>query len=60
MPEDEVWSVDTSEEAVKARMENLSDQASALALTSDLEKKVSERVDLFFKFVEVRDGRVMR
>lgn len=56
VPEDEVWSVDTSEEAVKARMENLSEQASALALTSDLDKTVSERVDLFFKFVEVREG----
>ena len=52
-PDEEVWSVDTSEEAVKARMDKLSEQASALALTSDLEKKASERVDLFYKFVEV-------
>lgn len=45
--------MDTSEAAVKQRMEDLSSQATNLALTSDLEKSVSERVNLFFKFVEV-------
>jgi len=48
----EDWSVDTSQEAVKARMENLSDQASALALHDDLEKTSGERVNIFYKFVE--------
>ena len=48
------WSVDTSQEAVKARMENLSNQASALTLHDDLEKTSGERVNLFYKFVEVR------
>ena len=52
-PGDDDWSVDTSEAAVKARMENLTDQATSLALTSDLEKKTNERVDIFYKFVEV-------
>jgi len=47
--------VDTSQEAVKARMENLSDQASALALHDDLEKTSGERVNIFYKFVEVRE-----
>ena len=46
--------MDTSETAVKDRMKNLTDQASALTITSDLEKTTSERVDLFYKFVEVR------
>lgn len=45
--------MDTSEAAVKQRMEDLSTQATNLALTSDLEKSASERVDMFFKFVEV-------
>lgn len=51
-PADEEWSVDTSEAAVKQRMEDLSTQATNLALTSDLEKSVPERVNMFFKFVE--------
>ena len=49
--------MDTSQEAVKARMENLSDQASALALHDDLEKTSGERVNIFYKFVEVRERR---
>lgn len=51
-PQDEEWSVDTSEAAVKQRMEDLSSQATNLALTSDLEKSPTERVNMFFKFVE--------
>ena len=47
------WSVDTSEKAVKSRMEKLTDGATALALTDDLEKSSSERLDIFYKFVEV-------
>ena len=35
-------------------MEDLSDQAFALTLTSDLEKTSFERIDIFFKFVEVK------
>ena len=46
--------MDTSKAAVKARMENLTDTANALALNDDLEKSPQERLDLFFKFVEVR------
>ena len=46
--------MDTSETAVKDRMKKLTDQASALTITSDLEKTSAERVDLFYKFVEVR------
>ncbi len=51
---DDDWSVDTSEAAMKARMEDLSDQASSLALSSELELATKKRVDLFYKFVEVR------
>ena len=45
--------MDTSETAVMDRMKNLTDQASALTITADLEKTTAERVDLFYKFVEV-------
>ncbi len=45
--------MDTSKEAVKARLEDLTDTANALALNDDLEKTPQERLDLFFKFVDV-------
>ena len=51
--EDEEWSVDTSEAAVKQRMEDLSSQATNLALTSDLEKSSQDRVNMLFGFVKV-------
>ncbi len=51
---DEDWSVDTSEEAVKARTENLSEHISALALSGDAELSSYQRVDKFYKFVDVR------
>ena len=47
------WSVDTSKEAVKARLEVLSDGANALALNDDLEKSSQERLNIFYKFIEV-------
>lgn len=49
---DEEWSVDTSEEAVKQRMEDLSSQATNLALTSDLEKSSPDRINMLFEFVK--------
>lgn len=51
--EEEEWSVDTSEAAVKQRMEDLSSQATNLALTSDLEKSTQDRVNMLFEFVKV-------
>ena len=51
--DDEEWSVDTSEAAVKRRMEDLSSQATNLALTSDLEKSSQDRVNMLFEFVKV-------
>lgn len=45
--------MDTSEAAVKQRMEDLSSQATNLALTSDLEKSTQDRVNMLFEFVKV-------
>ena len=47
------WSVDTSEEAVKSRMEKLTEGATSLTLNDDLEKSNSERLNIFYMFVEV-------
>ena len=52
--DDEDWSMDTSKAAVKARMEKLTDGAAVLTVVDDLEKSTNERMDMFFKFVEVR------
>lgn len=52
--EDDDWGEDFSEEAVKKRMEELSDAAKQMAFTDDLEKTQEERLNMFYKFVEVR------
>ena len=52
--DDEDWSMDTSKEAVKLRQTSLTEGATALTLTDDLDKSIAERVDIFFKFVQVR------
>lgn len=49
--EDDDWSVDTSEDAVRARSEGLG-SAIQFAATKDLEKSKSTRLDIFNKFVE--------
>ena len=51
--DDEEWSVDTSEDAVKARMEKMTNGVATLTMHSDLEKTSGERVDLFYKFAKV-------
>nr|CAG4645512.1 EOG090X05QT [Lynceus sp. MCZ IZ 141354] len=48
------WAVDVSEEAVKARMEDLSSGAKGLAISDDLEKTPKERADVFYNFVKRR------
>jgi hypothetical protein len=47
--------VDTSEEAIKARKDDLTGLVSTLTL-DDSEKSPAERVNIFFKFVEVSAG----
>lgn len=51
--EDEDWAEETTEEAQRRRMEEISDHAKNLTLSEDLEKPLEERVDLFYNFVKV-------
>ncbi|XP_068084133.1 eukaryotic translation initiation factor 5-like [Anabrus simplex] len=48
------WSVDVSEEAVRARLQDLTDGAKGMTITDDLEKSERERCDLMFEFVKAR------
>lgn len=48
--------MDTSEAAVKARSEDLSEHVSTLTLASDAELSPNQRLDKFFKFVDVRSA----
>merc|ERR1712012_308759 len=51
--DDDNWTVDVSEEAVKARqVEGLSQGIKALAVDDDIEKTEGERLDIFEKFVK--------
>lgn len=51
--EDEDWAEETTEEAQRRRMEEISDHAKNLTLSDDLEKPLEERVNLFYNFVKV-------
>ncbi|CAH1792390.1 unnamed protein product [Owenia fusiformis] len=46
------WGDDTSAEAVKARMQELSGAAKGLTLSNDLEKTQAERIDMFYNHVK--------
>merc|ERR550534_1950769 len=51
--DDDNWTVDVSEEAIKARqVEGLSQGIKALAIDDDIEKTEGERLDIFEKFVK--------
>ncbi|TNM96053.1 hypothetical protein fugu_017136 [Takifugu bimaculatus] len=52
--EDEDWAEETTEEAQRRRMEEISDHAKNLTLSEDLEKPLEERVNLFYNFVKQR------
>ena len=49
------WGEDTSEEAQRRRIAEMSIAAANLALTADLEKTPQERADFFFEFVKVTE-----
>ncbi|KAG8224260.1 hypothetical protein J437_LFUL001640 [Ladona fulva] len=52
--EDSEWAVDVSEEAVRARMQDLTDGAKGMTITDDLEKSEKERMDIFYELVKRR------
>lgn len=51
--DDEDWAEDTTEEAQRRRMEEISEHAKGLTLSEDLEKTLEERVNIFYNFVKV-------
>jgi len=51
------WGVDVSEEAVRARMQDLTDGAKGLTIDEDTDKTEKERMDIFYNKVQkVRDS----
>ena len=52
--DDTEWAVDVSEEAVRARMQDLTDGAKNMTISDDLEKPEKERMDLFYELVKQR------
>ncbi|XP_065060480.1 eukaryotic translation initiation factor 5-like [Rhopilema esculentum] len=46
------WSEDVTDEAVKKRMEGLSESVKGLIMNDDLEKTPEERINIFFQFVK--------
>ncbi|KAA0708754.1 Eukaryotic translation initiation factor 5 [Triplophysa tibetana] len=50
--DDDDWAEDTTEEAQRRRMEEISEHAKGLTLSEDLEKTLEERVNIFYNFVK--------
>lgn len=50
--DDEDWGEDTSDEAQRRRMEEISEHAKNLTLSEDLERPVEERVNMLFDYVK--------
>lgn len=50
--DDEHWAVDVSEEAVRARMQDLTDGAKGLTVSDDLEKTEKQRMDILYEMVK--------
>lgn len=48
------WAADVSEEAVRARMQDLTDGAKNMTFNDDLEKSEKERMDMFYMLVKTR------
>lgn len=58
--DDTEWVVDVSEEAVRARMQDLTDGAKNITISDDLEKPEKERIDLLYETVKAkRDAGVL-
>lgn len=50
--DDTEWAVDVSEEAVRARQQDLTDGAKNMTISDDLEKTEKERMDIFYLLVK--------
>lgn len=48
------WAADVSEEAVRARMQDLTDGAKNMTFNDDLEKSEKERINMFYTMVKTR------
>lgn len=48
------WAVDVSEEAVRARLQDLTEGAKGMTISDDLDKTEKERMDMFYKLVKCR------
>lgn len=52
--DDANWTVDVSEEAVRARMQDLTEGAKNITISEDTEKTEKERIDIFYEYVKKR------
>ncbi|CAH2983112.1 unnamed protein product [Chilo suppressalis] len=52
--DDGTWTVDVSEAAVRARMQDLTEGAKSMTLSEDSEKNEKQRMDLFYSFLKQR------
>ncbi|XP_036676382.1 eukaryotic translation initiation factor 5 [Drosophila suzukii] len=50
--DDEGWSVDVSKEAIRARLQDLTDGAKGMTISDDYDKTEKERIDLFYELVK--------
>ncbi|BFZ07108.1 hypothetical protein BsWGS_10147 [Bradybaena similaris] len=52
--DDDDWGDDFTEDAIKRRMEELSDAAKGLAFTDDLEKSAEERLNIIYELIKIK------
>lgn len=52
--DDTEWAVDVSEEAVRARMQDLTDGAKNITINDDLEKTEKERMDILYELIKAK------
>lgn len=50
--EDANWSVDVSKEAIRARLQDLTDGAKGMTISEDYDKTEKERIDIFYDLVK--------
>lgn len=50
--EDDDWSVDVSKEAIRARLQDLTDGAKSMTISDDYDKTEKERIDIFYEIVK--------